>query len=190
MSESLGLGKIITTPQSRDAIHIAVAPVTADENLSPGAWVGFTDKAEGRVGTFAEPIGIVDPFLKNIVIKGQKFWMYLQPGSIVSLRHEWLHPAFDSGVEVPKSPKGFLMATPEELAEAQAGVQEWADKAGLSYDEMIAAANDYLETGEYLCEGARWEGFWLKDEFWDYFEVVTGKKVPHSKVGSFFSCSC
>lgn len=41
MSESLGLGKIITTPQQRDAIHVAVAPVVANSELKPGQRVGF-----------------------------------------------------------------------------------------------------------------------------------------------------
>lgn len=93
MSESLGLGKLITTEQHRDAIHIAVAPVTAAAHLQPGQHVGLDAKGEA-CALKVQPIGIVDPFLQGAVAKGQRFWLFLYPGSITSLRHEWTHPAF------------------------------------------------------------------------------------------------
>lgn len=42
----LGLGQIITSQQERDAIHIAVAPVTAAEKLNPGDHVALTQEGE------------------------------------------------------------------------------------------------------------------------------------------------
>ena len=48
----------------------------------------------------------------------------------------------------------------------------------------------YLKCGDYMCEGGRWEGVSLPDEFWPAYEIVTGKKVPDGNRGSFFSCSC
>lgn len=95
MSENLGLGKIITTPQAhRDAIHIAVAPVWAGERLAPGEHIGL-NRHGMAVGDVDPQIGVVDPFLRETVEPGQCFWLYLYPGSITSLRHDWTHPAFD-----------------------------------------------------------------------------------------------
>lgn len=87
----LGLGKIITAEQHRDAIHVAVAPVVACGNLEPGEHVGVIG---GKASRDEKPIGIVDPFLTECVRAGQAFWLFLYPGSITSLRHDWAHPSF------------------------------------------------------------------------------------------------
>lgn len=90
------LGQLITDgDRRRDAIHIAVAPVTAAHALSPGQHVGLVraDSTE-LVGRCDCPIGIIDPFLQEPVAAGQRCWMFLYPGTITSLRHAWTHPAF------------------------------------------------------------------------------------------------
>ena len=76
----------------RDAVHVAVAPVVADQLLPPGAHVGLTD--EGAASAAVRPIGVVDPFLKEPVRPGQRFWLCLYPNTVTSLRHVWTHPAF------------------------------------------------------------------------------------------------
>jgi hypothetical protein len=91
MSE-LGIGKLITSDAHRDAIHVAVAPVTAAQELQPGQHVGL--RGDGRALATEHPIGIVDPFLHERVPEGQRFWLFLYPGTITSLRHVWTHPAF------------------------------------------------------------------------------------------------
>ena len=109
MSDTLGkLGRVITGTAERDAIHIAVAPVIAGERLSPGfhvCMIGDEAFAAGR-----DLVGIVDPFLLVDVEPGQRFWLYLYPGSITSLRHEWTHPAFPttSPSEVNAAIKAYL----------------------------------------------------------------------------------
>ena len=79
----------------RDAIHIAIAPVTAVQRLAPGQHVGLVkeDNLE-LVGPCECNIGIVDPFLVADVEPGQRFWLFLYPGTITGLRHVWTHPAF------------------------------------------------------------------------------------------------
>jgi hypothetical protein len=97
------LGALITDAQSRDAIHIAVAPATAAEQLQPGQHVGFVVAGSTEfVGSDAEPyVGIVDPFLMAPVEEGQRFWLCLYPQTVTGIRHHWSHPAFadESGAE-------------------------------------------------------------------------------------------
>src|SRR5688572_10378765 len=85
----------------RDAIHIAVAPVTAAERLLPGQHVGLVRGDTEHVGALESPascVGIVDPFLKQAVEQGQRFWLFLYPNTVTSLRHYWTHPAFTASV--------------------------------------------------------------------------------------------
>lgn len=92
----LGIGSKITNEQFKDAIHVAVAPVTnADRKTWGGSHVGLTP--DGKISEDVKPhIGIVDPFLESPVYEGEQCWLFLYPGSIKSLRHEWMHPAFES----------------------------------------------------------------------------------------------
>ena len=85
------IGQLCGDDARRDAIHFAVAPVEAGMDLRPGDHVGLTD---GRASRGAKAIGIVDPFLKGEVKEGQRFWLFLYPNTITSLRHVWTHPAF------------------------------------------------------------------------------------------------
>jgi len=94
------LGTIIDANEKRDAIHLAVEPVIAGENLRPGDHIMLTegkayfDHSTGR--QFA--LGIVDPFLTVPVAKGERFWLIVYPRQITSLRHVWDHPAFPEAV--------------------------------------------------------------------------------------------
>ncbi len=180
----LGLGNIITTPQQRDAIHIAVAPVTAAEDLSVGEDIGFIQPGDNenvgacRRGATRYAIGIVDPFLKAPVLKGEQFWMFLYPGSITSLRHDWTHPAF---------------AEPKEKVVSERWLADFAQAIGVSYRGLIDAVPSWHNVGgggvgaERL-EGV--EGFDIPAAFWTHYEIATGRSVPAENRGEFFSCSC
>lgn len=180
MSEHLNLGRIIERPQTRDAIHIAVVPVEATEKLAPGQWIRLKEKSSNLVcaETCAwNRIGVVDPYLGCSVNPGEKFWMFLNPGSIKSIQHYWTHPDFPDD-------------QPASAYHAAKVIQYWADEAGISYEEIMSGARNYLHCGDYLCEGGRWEGFDVGDDFWDAYEQVTGERVPTKDRGGFFSCSC
>lgn len=87
------LGTIIDNTAARDAIHLAVEPVIAGENLHPGDHIFLRDgKAYGAIGE--KLLGIVDPFLTVPVAKGERFWLIVYPRQITSLRHVWEHPSF------------------------------------------------------------------------------------------------
>lgn len=176
----LGLGRIITTEQNRDAVHVAVAPTTAAERLLPGAHVN--QNGEGcRPG---KGIGVVDPFLTEYVERGDKFWLFLYPGSITSLRHEWTHPAF-----AESTPINATKAASEEW------MRKWA-KANIHYDYTYGD-DDLTEEQQYQFaikmpdnmsvganQSARDE---INNEWWNHWEIITGKKGQRDE---YFSCGC
>jgi hypothetical protein len=173
MSNEPKLGKTLDEfTKDRDAIHIAITPVIAMEELSPG-----------------EPIGIVDPFLKEKVQIGDRFYLFLYPQTITSLRHNWTHPAF---TDVAK-PSADTKASEKWL-------RGFLRNNGPDYEDLIEAVNgngtSYSPDSEY---GVRIDGDCvtvigsdahgnIPDEFWDHVEVVTGKKVKSRP--AYFSCSC
>ena len=109
MGDTLKLGQIIADPKSakRDCTHLAVAPVQASEELEPGSFIRLCPGSSTRVRYGLRHIGIVDPFLTRRVQEGEWFWMYLTPGSIQSLRHEWSHPDFGDGEQEEEAEKVF-----------------------------------------------------------------------------------
>lgn len=177
MSEKVKIGKLIEGDAARDAIHIAIAPVVAGQQLQPGELIGLQSAGSDVAVVCANPIGIVDPFLKTTVVVGRRFYMFLLPNTITSLRHEWIHPAFVANAD-------------EKLAAAKGQIQKAADDAGIDYEEIMEAAERYLKYSDYLIQGGRWEGHRLPADFWDHYETVTGVKVGDNERGSFFSCSC
>jgi hypothetical protein len=173
------LGQKITGSAFRDAIHIALAPVEAGENLSPSTHVGLGPDGKAYKMN-SETIGIVDPFLKSYVMKGEKFWLCLYQKTVTGMRHSWSHPAF--------SDEPIAGATLEDSAKIRS--REWIqwmchDKS-IGYEELMLAAHEWVDHGEYWCEGGRFESESLPEEFWTHFAVLTGK----SGSGHFFTCAC
>lgn len=105
------LGTIIGDNEHRDAIHLAVEPVEAGEWLVPDqADILVNGKAFNRTG---KHVGIADPFLKEPIAPGQKFWLVVYPRMITSLRHVWTHPAFADVPEVAVAQAPFIQPAEE-----------------------------------------------------------------------------
>ena len=176
-------------PDERDAIHIACAAVYATEDLNPGDHVGFVDKRQDHMGrSELAPVGVVDCFLPRPVKKGERFWVFLYPGTIKSLRHSWTHPSFDVRQQLIRA----MEETPakKRMKEFAAELSQDASESLITFEELIDRATQYVNGGEYWSEGGRFEGQGLYGEFWDDFEELTGLKVPEGDRYSFFSCSC
>jgi hypothetical protein len=175
MSLDLRLGEILAGEQHRDAIHIAIAPVVATARLSPGQHIGFVEAGNTeKVGVSHDPIGIVDPFLQQPVHPEQRFWMFLYPNTITSLRHDWTHPAF--------------------AVNSEEWLRSLASQLGLELDEVVEAAKKFIEHGEHTYENtesykdidyAKWP------EFWNHIRAVTGLEVHEGdRESPPFTCSC
>ena len=175
MFKTTELGKLLGPDDKRDAIHIAVAPMICDcPKLMPGQHVGLIDDA--KAGPDAKHIGIVDPFLREPVLFGQRFWMFLYPNTITSLRHDWSHPAWETDV-----------------SRAKQWIKEYAERSNLTYAAMMAAAETWITYGDFTYENS--ESYKFSDyytnieEFWKHFKIITGKE-PASKDDTFLTCSC
>lgn len=95
----LEIGKLATERAGKkDAIHVPVVSVVARETFSPGEAVVVQDNFANKA-VVGKPTGIVDPFLNEDVQKGDRFWLFLQPGSVNDLRHEWDTPEFPDVAE-------------------------------------------------------------------------------------------
>ncbi len=196
------LGTIIDNTQKRDAIHLAVEPVIAGENLYPGAHITVKDGV-ATMTKVGQGLGIVDPFLPELVQKGQRFWFVMYPRAVHSLRHVWTHPAFADEALVPSATvtevKVTLLHPEYSLDESQAWIRRFASSCDVDYDDLMQAVDTgssspdkygnrlYVDDDYIMSYGSDAHGE-IPDEFWDHAENVLNKKLTIRP--SFFSCSC
>ncbi len=113
----LGIGELITTPQAKDATHIAIVPVIAGEMLYPAQHVGLISIPGVQPyvvgGGAIVPVGLVDPYLKNRVMPGDEFWLFIYPGKYRALRHAWVSEAFPDLVAVANGTTLLCSTQPE-----------------------------------------------------------------------------
>lgn len=197
------IGKLITDDYKRDAIHIAVIPVTAQETVHPGQCVELVEGGNSRVVAFLRgrtdgkphsAVGVIDPFLRGPVYPDQRCWLFLFPNTVTGMRHEWQHPAF---VEFQPSVPG-VEASRKWMEEFAANhyyypnyYQEGEEKRRYTADELIQAGKEYLESDwKHVQKGSES----LRDdtnaeEFWKHFQVITGIQVP-ADTDQPFCCTC
>jgi hypothetical protein len=102
--EHISVGKPLARDAEpiRDAIHISVISVFAGETMQPGTPVFVTGKGEYAwpgVWGRSDIVGLVDPFLQKPIKKGDRFVLFVLPGTITGLRHVWTHPEFPEAQE-------------------------------------------------------------------------------------------
>lgn len=187
------LGTIIGAGEARDAIHLAVEPVEAGQRLFAGQDIGLVDGVAFVASDTVKALGIVDPFVKSAVQQGDRFWLVVYPRQIKSLRHVWEHPDFPVSVDaLPKSVPTKAKKSPAPARDPKQAAEQWISdycaRIGCRVDEIMEAAGEYQNRGEYWVQGGRWEGEYLDEAFWPHWEAVTGKEA--SDKSNFFSCSC
>ena len=173
MSE-IKLGKLLEKTEGRDAVHVAICPVQAGQQLKPGEHISVKN---GLAYNYGKHIGIVDPFLETNVKRGDKFYIVLYPNSITTLRHVWTHPDFEPEVENTDYDIEVL-----KLA---------ATQCSLSYDFFLDSLNSYAEFGSYqhMGEFESYQNVLDWNEVWQSWSNVTGKPVPE-EAWCPFTCSC
>jgi hypothetical protein len=181
----LNIGKKITADAQRDAIHIAIAPAVCDADiLSAGRRVSLRYGSNPPLAIpdeySEEAVGIVDPFLRELIHRGEWFWIFLFPGTITGLRHQWTHPAFDQ------------ITTP--MDEHEAWLRRFAEEWGFDFHEMVDVAtdpdDDYITAYGHELHSAGELGA-DHELFWEHLEAYLQRSFDlahRESVG--WSCSC
>ncbi len=180
------IGTILTEDYKRDAIHIAMFPAISAEILWRGDYVALENSREDLVFKVLPSdkrcIGMVDPFVNDRINPYQKFWVFLLPNTVTSLRHDWTHPAFVKEVRVDNVPT---------RGASELWLRSFLDNADApGYDEVMRVIEDqdgswdpdYLHFQNYDAHGE------IPTEFWEHVENVLGYAPKHKP--SYFSCSC
>lgn len=169
------LGRIVEGKGCRDAVHVAIAPVTAGMVLGPGNRVNIENGYAFQTND-TNYTGVVDPFLRVVLQKGDRFYVLMVPETITSIRHEWTHPSFDG-----------------DKSTSMAWLADFAKETYMSYDELLQAAHAWLDKGVYhIIDGYSTPDIvWNQnDEFWEHFQVATGRIVALDDRNPFISCAC
>ena len=184
----------IPEDSGRDAIHLAVEPVIAGVRLEPGLYVKLIDGKAYPAYPLSDAVGIVDPFVKQYIAKGQRFWLVVLPRTITSLRHVWSHPAFPESETLVTSQGNDTVPAPEpEQSMAKAWMKEYCDSIGERYEYVMEGAKEFLNSGAYLYgekDSGNLEGASLPPEFWDKYQAIMKEEVPVKDRRDFFTCSC
>lgn len=70
-------------------------------------------------------------------------------------------------------------------------IEEFAASIDVDPDELIQRTREFLQSGEYWNEGDKFSGIHSPpEEYWDWYELVTGEVVPMNKREGFFTCAC
>ncbi len=193
MNGDIGIGRIITEERHRDAIHIAVAPMEALVQLKPAEYVAVHEGKATSAG-IGTPVGIVDPFLAHVVLPGQMFYVFLFPGSITSLRHEWVHPAFEEAPSSVKPPMSEKIASEKWLREYAKQVNPYMVDGtdGNSDDEAYQTLMDDLANDRITYHGVDMHSrgdLIDAEELRHHAEIVLGRRVDYDNF-EYFSCTC
>lgn len=178
------IGTILDDTAEKDAVHFAVLPVISDDDyLFAGTRVRFVTGSNTHVkalrGNYTKGIGVVDPFLTEEINKGDRFYVFMIPGTITSLRHEWTHPALD------------VVPATDKVGKAVEWMQEFAQQHDTDYDTLVMQAHDALISGDNITFGVDLD-YDMTKEFWANYALATGRTLPTTDGDKLpgFSCAC
>jgi len=183
-----GLGKLLDRhgDYRRDAIHVPIDPAVAGEDFIAAAKIRRHSDGLWYRALFKEPHAIADPLLPDSIREGDRFWAWIVPGSIKSLRHAWEHPDLPS----PSSEDdgGATQAPTQQWTESFKWLHDAAANALLTYDELMDGAKAWLRGHESL--GVKMNHDYFPEGFWTHYQIVTGVVVPQDRQTDFFECRC
>lgn len=163
----------------QDAIHIAVLLVKATYDLFPGDKVRVQREGDWWVavpGGDIEPLGLADPFIDGLILKGTTFYVFVYPNTVMNMTHSWVHPAMGG------------------KDEAKARFEKHAKELGVSYEDLLGAAGRANSYGQFEVEqnGEDQRDYMMSldlKEFWFDFATLTGEQVLNDE-HYVYSCSC
>lgn len=190
MQDNPNIGETPLEGAKRDAVNFAVIPAVCGRlHLAPGSRVKLVD-CLAVPSSIAECIGIVDPFRVGYVSTGQRFWLFMNPGTITSIRHDWTHPAVDSCDQVVQGFSGDMEASLK-------WIDDFAETLEISTRTLMSAAGQYVSCQRIFHMGENESYKNASDEewteFWKHYGLVTGVQPPqqHPEYPPVpFSCSC
>jgi hypothetical protein len=125
---------------------------------------------------------------------GERFWLYLYPRSITSLRHNWTHPAF------PDAVAGSTYVNPSRKLESEQWLRNFCERHDfLNYDDFMRTVTEgswhddegyngmSIHDDYFTVFGSDASGE-IPPELWLHVENVLGRRIDNKP--SFFSCSC
>jgi hypothetical protein len=177
------IGKLLTDDMVvfRDAIHVSVLPVIAAETLHPSTNIGFNaDMQATKTPVNGKFIGKVDPWLEMPVLRGEKFYLWMNLGTNTSLRHFWTNQ------DVPDE---FNAKVAVNVSADYLWLQEFANGVGIALDQLLDGAREWVADYTMMSDGGfKYDSLEIPDEFWFHFQRYTGIIVPKDRQQTFFTC--
>lgn len=174
------IGQLVGHAGVRDAIHCPIISAVAKMNLNVGTPVTILETGEAEQSDLMTCVGIVDPFLRRYVQKGEQFWVWVRPGSIATLAHRWTHKRIPDLAEiVPDKEKARVRL--EEFAETSLYV---------SLSEMLSAIEACRRDSDNALYNHGYEGLGVYDGFWEDYALFTGNPDPNKEEGYFYFFTC
>ena len=131
----------------------------------------------------------MDPFLTHAVSKGERFWVFLFPNTITSLRHVWEHPQFNHEITEPTALN--------EVQQAEQWIADFAKKLEITPVQLIGDAAAYAANeGHQFLNDQAWNELYRDyyDEFrtfWEMYRIATGdENAAHIDNDAPYTCSC
>lgn len=195
-ADNLKLGELCCTDAQRDACHVAVAPVTcAAAVIYPGTHIELVEGSTDRVVHATDrAIGIVDPFLKGYVRKGDRFLMWLYPNTVTGMRHHWSHPAFKEDTVIAEAKELLTGVSSKQKKDAIDWMTRFASDIGLSYGKVMEVLQGNVDHGTNYCFGNDTpdECYQYAEKMWECYERITGKFFDEGTRPEYapFRCAC